>query len=410
MSQKAQLHIWRMVIDLPQWEGYVALWRPNSEGECLLALGAEEIVGGDDLARLDEIQKSCDWWFGYLSYDLKNKIEKLSSRHPNPMDFEGFSFFKPKVVLRLNADEYLVEKDVTDGFWRSALVDTEPFIPKPQKIYWKADQSREDYIDAVNALKRHIQLGDIYEVNYCTSFSCEKQLSENFTLFEHINERTDAPFSAYLKYGRHEVMCGSPERYLKKEGNRLSSFPIKGTIKRSVDPVEDNVLKEKLRNDQKEQAENVMIVDLVRNDLSRIALKNSVKVDELFGVYSFKTVHHMISTVSCEIDENTTLSEVINATFPMGSMTGAPKIMAMELADRYETCGRGLYSGSVGVVFPNGDFDFNVVIRTMLYDSEKHLIRCNVGGAITSLCNAEKEYDECLLKASALLSIGKEFI
>jgi para-aminobenzoate synthetase component 1 len=187
----------------------------------------------------------------------------------------------------------------------------------------------------------------------------------------------------------------------------LTSNPIKGTIKRGVDENEDKELKEKLRGDKKEQGENVMIVDLVRNDLSKIAIKNTVNVEELFGVYSFKTVHHMISTVSCVIREDVTFSEIIKATFPMGSMTGAPKISAMQLADRYEIKGRGVYSGSVGVIFPNGDFDFNVVIRTMTYDSELFLIRCNVGGAITALCEAEKEYEECLLKANALLSIGK---
>jgi para-aminobenzoate synthetase component I len=407
MPEKAQLHIWRIVIDLPDWEGYVSVWRPNDSEHCLLALGAEEVISGDDLKRLEEIQNSKDWWFGYLSYDLKNKIEKLDSERLHPMGFPGFSFFKPKVVLQLNEDCWQIEKDTTDGFWRGSIVDTDPRIPKPQKIYWRPDQSKEDYLKAVNALKHHIQLGDIYEVNYCTSFSCEKRLGDNFTLFEHINDNTEAPFSAYMKQGRHEILCGSPERYMLKEGPHLSSYPIKGTIRRSVNETEDLTLRESLRNDTKEQAENVMIVDLVRNDLSKIALKNSVKVDELFGVYSFKTVHHMISTVSCELKEGIGLTEIVKATFPMGSMTGAPKIRAMQLADKYELSARGVYSGSIGVIFPNGDFDFNVVIRTMTYDSELCLIRCNVGGAITALCDAEKEYEECLLKANALLSIGK---
>ena len=407
MPEKAQLHIWRLVIDLPEWEGYVSVWRPNDSEHCLLALGAEEVIASDDLKRLDEIQNSGEWWFGYLSYDLKNKIEKLDSEKPHPMGFSGFSFFKPKVVLQLNEDCWQIEKDTTGGFWKGAIVDTDPRIPKPQKIYWRPDQSKEDYLKAVNSLKHHIQLGDIYEVNYCTSFSCEKRLEDNFTLFEHINDKTEAPFSAYMKQGRHEILCGSPERYMLKEGPHLSSYPIKGTIRRSTNEREDQTLRESLRNDTKEQAENVMIVDLVRNDLSKIALKNSVKVDELFGVYSFKTVHHMISTVSCELKEGIGLTEIVKATFPMGSMTGAPKIRAMQLADKYELSARGVYSGSIGVIFPNGDFDFNVVIRTMTYDSELCLIICNVGGAITALCDAEKEYEECLLKANALLSIGK---
>jgi para-aminobenzoate synthetase component 1 len=407
MPEKAQLHIWRIVIDLPDWEGYVSVWRPNDSGHCLLALGAEEVISGEELGQLDQLTREGNWWFGFLSYDLKNSIEKLETRHPHEMGFPGYSFFKPKVVLRLSGDEVFVEKDSTDGLWKSAIVDTEPTIPKPPKIYWKADQTKEDYLSAVNALKDHIQKGDIYEINYCTSFSSHLRENASFTLFEHLNERTDAPFSVYMKQGRHEIICGSPERYMRKEGNVLTSNPIKGTIRRGANDGEDLELKEKLRNDKKEQAENVMIVDLVRNDLSRIARKNSVKVDELFGVYSFKTVHHMISTISCELSENTGFAEIVRATFPMGSMTGAPKISAMQLADRYEIKGRGIYSGSVGVIFPNGDFDFNVVIRTMTYDSELFLIRCNVGGAITALCDAEKEYEECLLKANALLSIGK---
>lgn len=398
------------MIDLPEWGGYVAVWRPNVGGQCFLALGAEEVIADEVLVRLDEMTEAHDWWFGYLSYDLKNQIEKLSTRNPHPMGFSGFSFFKPKVVLRLDGDTAVVEKDTTDGSWKGFVMDCEPTIPKPPKVYWKPDQTKEDYLEAVNALKRHIQLGDIYEVNYCTSFSADMRQGGHFTLFEHINARTEAPFSAYLKMGKHEILCGSPERYIEKQGTSLKSYPIKGTIKRGANDEEDVRLKDVLRNDRKEQAENVMIVDLVRNDLSRIALKNSVRVEEMFGVYSFKTVHHMISTVACEVNEQIRLSEIIGATFPMGSMTGAPKIRAMQLADAYETEGRGVYSGAMGVIFPNGDFDFNVVIRTMVYDSELYLIRCNVGGAITALCEAEKEYDECLLKANALLSIGKSFL
>jgi len=407
MPEKAQLHIWRLVIDLPDWEGYVSVWRPNDSEHCLLALGAEEVISGEDLHQLNALDETGNWWFGFLSYDLKNSVERLDTRNPHEMGFPGYSFFKPKVVLRLREDGFSIEKDSTDGFWRSAVVDMVPTIPKPPKIYWKADQTKEEYVIAVNSLKEHIQRGDVYEINYCTSFSSHLRQNACFTLFEHLNESTEAPFSVYMKQGRHEIMCGSPERYMRKEGRVLTSNPIKGTIKRGNDENEDQVLKDRLRSDKKEQGENVMIVDLVRNDLSKIALKNSVKVDELFGVYSFRTVHHMISTVSCIIKEEVTFSDIIKATFPMGSMTGAPKISAMQLADRYEIKGRGVYSGAVGVVYPNGDFDFNVVIRTMTYDSEMCLIRCNVGGAITALCDAEKEYEECLLKANALLSIGK---
>jgi len=192
---------------------------------------------------------------------------------------------------------------------------------------------------------------------------------------------------------------------MKKTGNTIISQPIKGTIKRSVNTQEDEKLKEKLFNDPKERAENVMIVDLVRNDLSRTAKKQSVKVEELYGIYSFKHVHQMISTIKSEIEPETDIVEVIKNAFPMGSMTGAPKVRAMQLIEKFERTKRGLYSGAFGYFSPENDFDFNVVIRSLLYNETKKYVSFTVGGAITSLANAKDEYNECLVKATALINV-----
>lgn len=190
---------------------------------------------------------------------------------------------------------------------------------------------------------------------------------------------------------------------MNRDGNRLLSQPIKGTSRRGATPEEDEALKKELQENPKERAENIMIVDLVRNDLSKIARPKSVTVDELCGVYTFETVHQLISTVSCEVEETTSFTDIIRATFPMGSMTGAPKVRAMELIEEYEAFKRGLYSGTIGYISPNGNFDLNVVIRTLLYNKVQKYLSCSVGGAITINSDPEKEYEECLVKVQRIL-------
>ncbi|MFC2104842.1 anthranilate synthase component I family protein, partial [Bacteroidota bacterium] len=219
------------------------------------------------------------------------------------------------------------------------------------------------------------------------------------------NEISPAPFSCYYKLDDKYLLSASPERFIKKSNNKIISQPIKGTIKRSLDNKNDLKLKTELFNDPKERAENVMIVDLVRNDLSRTANKASVKVEELFGIYSFKQVHQMISTVVSEVNNDINIIDVIKNAFPMGSMTGAPKVRAMRLIEQYEKTKRGLYSGSVGYITPDNNFDFNVVIRSILYNQSKNYVSFTVGGAITSLADPDKEYEECMVKAEAMLKV-----
>jgi para-aminobenzoate synthetase component I len=390
---------WQAIIELPQWKGFRMLWRPNSE-KPLLALGARATthdVGDPELKG--------HWWFGYISYDLKNHFEKLETRIPHPMGFSDVAFFSPELLIEFSGSSWKAVIDHTDGSWIDFFGKNCSTSASQHKPKWEPLQTADHYKSIVNRLKHHIQIGDIYEVNYCQTFEAHYELEKPFSLFQKINNHTQAPYAAYLQWNQHHVLCASPEQFLSKKGNRLVSAPIKGTIKRGVNAEEDEQLKTQLLNDPKERAENVMIVDLVRNDLSRLASKGSVKVEELFGIYSFKTVHHMISTISCEMKEDYSLREILNATFPMGSMTGAPKIRAMQLIDEYESASRGVYSGSLGVITPEGDMDWNVVIRTLLYDEEIKMIRCTVGGAITSLCDAESEYQECLLKGKAVMHL-----
>jgi para-aminobenzoate synthetase component 1 len=274
---------------------------------------------------------------------------------------------------------------------------------KRQSLQLKPRMDREQYLQAIHQLQQHIHEGDIYEVNYCQEFYAAQSLHDPWAVWQRLNTFTEAPFSSYVQLGEHYLLSASPERYLKREGDRIISQPIKGTIKRGKTEQEEEELKQSLLHSEKERSENVMIVDLVRNDLSKSAKRGSVKVDELFGVYTFKTVHHLISTVSGELKEGTTFTQLLRDTFPMGSMTGAPKFKAMQLIDQYEYARRGLYSGSVGYITPNGDFDFNVVIRSIVYNANKPYISCSVGSAITALSDPEKEFEECLLKAEAIM-------
>jgi para-aminobenzoate synthetase component 1 len=263
--------------------------------------------------------------------------------------------------------------------------------------------SKSEYILAVVELQKHIHQGDIYEVNYCQEFGAHHKLDNPFQTWCRLNELTTAPFSCFVKLGPRYVLCASPERFLKKENSKIISQPIKGTIRRGKDAREDLLLREQLHKSKKDRSENVMIVDLVRNDLSKHATKDSVEVTELFGVHTFRTVHHMISTIKAEILEGTTFSQLLADSFPMGSMTGAPKIKAMQLIEEFENCRRGWYSGAIGYIDPNGNFDFNVVIRSIFYNDEVPYISYLAGGAITALSDPEDEYAESMLKAEAMM-------
>ena len=264
---------------------------------------------------------------------------------------------------------------------------------------------KDDYFQKLNAILNHIHRGDIYEANFCQEFYSENSTINPIEVYQNLNEISKPPFATFLKLNDKYLLSASPERYLKKEGETVISQPIKGTERRAETPEEDIALISALEKNPKERAENIMIVDLVRNDLSKTAIKGSVKVDELCKVYTFEQVHQLISTISCKVPKEMHPVDIIKNTFPMGSMTGAPKISAMKIMEELEETKRGLYSGAVGYFTPTGNFDFNVIIRSILYNATEKHVSYSVGGAITSQSEPEKEYEECLLKAKAMKQV-----
>ncbi len=367
----------------------------------------------DAFRKLHEYQKTTsDWLFGYLTYDNKNAVEQLESKNHDGLAFPDIFFFQPQKIIFI--------KDTTVTFSYLGMcsdeidADFEEIlrfeIQKIDKRLKKSDIqqriSKEEYLEKISQLQEHIHRGDVYEINFCMEFFQENYEMNPPEVFEALSEISKAPFSVYLKNNKHYLLSASPERYLKKVGQKIITQPIKGTAPRNTDAVIDNALKENLAKDAKERSENIMITDLVRNDLSRTAKKGSVQVEELCKVYTFDQVHQMISTVVSELDEALyNPVTAIESTFPMGSMTGAPKVSAMRLIEQLEETKRGLYSGAVGYFTPEGDFDLNVVIRSILYNATNQYVSFSVGSAITALSIPEKEYEECLLKAKAMMEV-----
>ena len=353
------------------------------------------------------INVSNSWLFGYLTYDLKNSIESLNSNNLDFQLFPGMHFFSPSIIIKVKKNNVFISynsiypsEEIDNVF--SSITDVVVKKTHISPIEIKARVSKEEYVKNILKIKNHLQSGDIYEMNYCQEFYAENINVDPFELFIKLNNIAKAPFASFYKYENHFCLCASPERYIKKDGRRIFSQPIKGTIKRTDDISLDKQNQYILLNSDKDFSENVMIVDLVRNDLSRIAKKSTVKVDELAKLYTYRDVHHLISTISCQIDKNKTIADVLQASFPMGSMTGAPKIRAMQLIEEFEQTLRGLYSGSIGYITPNKDFDFNVVIRSVFYNQQSQYLSFMVGGAITIDSDPESEYEECLVKAKSI--------
>lgn len=365
-------------------------------------------LGSAPFEALEQLHKKTGGWlFGYFTYDLKNSIHGLKSTKPDSIGFPECTFFQPDTLLSFTGKEVeilsLSPQAAWDEIWNMPAA-KEAVHTKPL-IQLRAHMSREEYLQKVETIQQHILEGDCYELNLCQEFSARETAIDPLPLFLQLNRLSPTPFTAFQRFDAHYLLCASPERFLRKEGSTLISQPIKGTIRRGSSPQEDQQLKVQLRNDEKELAENMMIVDLVRNDLARSALPGSVQVDELFGIYSFPQVHQMISTVRATLRPGVSFAEALKNAFPMGSMTGAPKRKVMELIEQYECSRRGLYSGAVGFISPEGNFDFNVVIRSLLYNETKKVLSFQVGGAITYDSVPQKEYEECLLKARALLQL-----
>ncbi len=381
--------------------------------ECLLAAGSKdriEVQEGDAFKQLNHFYETNkeEWLFGHWGYDLKNETENLTSGNPDHVGFSDLHFFVPQIVLELNNTEVKIYCSENAGEIYQQIKNSspqiEPVINSAIKIRKRI--RRDDYIEIIKKLKQHILRGDCYEINFCQEFYATDALIDPLYIYSRLTDLSPNPFSVFYKVNSRYCLCASPERYLKRTGNTILSQPIKGTAKRNlINKAADEAIRNALLKSEKEKSENVMVVDLVRNDLSRICKAGSVKVDELFGVYSFPQVHQMISTVSGELESGLNWIEAIKATFPMGSMTGAPKKRVMELIEQYEQTKRGLFSGAIGYVKPGGDFDFNVVIRSIFYNTETKFLSFQTGGAITYNSDAVMEYEECLLKAAAIIKV-----
>ncbi|WP_343557773.1 anthranilate synthase component I family protein [Sphingobacterium sp.] len=340
---------------------------------------------------------------GFLSYDLKNEIEELQTTGKDQLGFPEAYFFVPAIILRWTDDQVHIEAEDPVKIYQ-AILNTEIPATAPISVQVQSRWTKSEYVKAFENVQAHIQRGDIYEVNLCQEFFAEGADITPVEVYHRLNTISPTPFSSFFKIGHHFIISASPERFLAKRQGKLISQPIKGTAKRGANSVEDQQIIAEMLKSKKEIAENVMIVDLVRNDLTRSALPGTVEATHLFEIQSFEQVHQMISTVTCMQDPKISNVDIFRNTFPAGSMTGAPKIAAMQICDQLEGRKRGIYAGSIGYFDSvHDEFDFNVVIRSLLYNKEKQYLSFHTGGAVTNQAAADQEYQECLLKASAIL-------
>ena len=384
--------------------------------ECLVAAGEMSRLttrAGHAFAELKKFANAQDeWLFGHFSFDLKSETENSPSSLPDHIQFPDLFFFVPEIIILIDRQEIQIglygsrhrevlnEIEKTKEGVKKNLV---PAVPVQERI------SREEYIKIIERLQLHIRRGDCYEINFCQEFFVENAWLDPLDLFREMNQVSPSPFSAFYVVDQKYLLCASPERYLKRCGQRILSQPIKGTAARNLDnPAADEALKSGLSASEKDRAENVMIVDLVRNDLSKICVTDSVEVSELFGIYSFAQVHQMISSIEGRLIDQLDWTDMIARTFPMGSMTGAPKKRVLELTEQYEKTKRGIFSGALGYVKPDRDFDFNVVIRSMLYNQRDHYLSWFAGSGITYKSDPQKEYEECLIKVAAFEAMIKK--
>ncbi len=414
--KKALLH-WAQKYQEIVWLDSNAHLEKYSSYDAVLAVDAFTAIRTDYRGSFEALQdyqqSTADWIFGYLSYDLKNDIEELTSNNYDGLHFPDLYFFQPKKLFLLKGDKLemlylrLVDDELEEDFREIQELISTPNerIFKTPEIKLKPRMPKENYLKKVRQMLHHIQRGDIYEANFCQEFFAENAKIDPLETYKNLNAISNPPFASYVRLYEHYLLSASPERYLQKKGREIISQPIKGTAPRGKDEKEDLLLAKNLETDPKERAENIMIVDLVRNDLSKIAEKGSVEVTELCKIYTFQQVHQMISTVKAILSKGIPAVEVIRSTFPMGSMTGAPKISAMKIIEALEETKRGVYSGAVGYFTPEEDFDFNVVIRSILYNDITNYISFSVGGAITAKSDPEREFAECLVKSGALREV-----
>ncbi len=425
---KTQLLQWAQQFKIAIWLDSNNYQQKYSNFGTVLAVGCVSKIETNYQNAFEKLKKYQskvnDYIFGYLSYDIKNDVENLVSENFDGLHFPDLFFFQPKKIFyikkntieikyplkfkdEIDVDLQKINQQTTTVTLGEAKDATLSGVEEQQPTSFKIKHriNKDSYYQKLHSILNYIQKGAIYEANFCQEFYSENATINPVEVYQNLNKISKPPFATFLKLNDKFLVSASPERYLKKEGEHVISQPIKGTEKRALTKKEDELLIKELEKNPKERAENIMIVDLVRNDLSRSAIKGSVKVEELCKVYTFKQVHQLISTISCKVPKNTNPVTIIKNTFPMGSMTGAPKISAMKIIEELEETKRGLFSGAVGYFTPNNNFDFNVIIRSILYNASKKYVSYSVGGAITAQSIPEKEYEECLLKAKAMKQV-----
>lgn len=361
---------------------------------------------GNKSIELKEFWNSSASFFkvGIIGYDFKNCLEKLQSSNHSFLDLPETCFFKPELLIQIEKDQVFSKTELPLEFWNSIERIELPQSPN-LACRWSPQISKEKYIESVETIKNLIVEGETYEMNFCQAFSGEFESWDPIAAYFRLNEISPMPFSALFKAEEKWIVSASPERFIKKTGSQIIAQPIKGTIRRGTTEEEDFENKNKLSNSEKEKAENLMITDLMRNDLSKVSKTGTVKVDELFGIYPLPRVFQMISTISSKLKADVTFEEIIQATFPMGSMTGAPKIRTMELIEELESFKREWFSGALGWIDEDGDFDFSVVIRSIIADLNAKKLYFGVGSAVTFDADPVQEFEECQLKAQAIVEV-----
>lgn len=411
LSQKQKLIYWAAAYK------YAAVFDSNGYGDrygeydLLIAVAEKphKINTEKVFEEVEKLHQNNNWLFGYFGYDLKNQTENLSSNNPDKTGFPGCFFFSPDKLLAVKRNGKVVLKGL-DETEVDLLLKGSHEVGKSRgqglsPVVWQSRFSKNDYIQSVLQIQQHIHRGDIYETNFCQEFYAKNIMIHPVETFLSLTQKSPVPFAAFLRMDDQYAICLSPERFLCRQNELLVSQPIKGTAVRGKTVEEDITLKEALQNNEKERTENIMIADLVRNDLTRSAEEDTVKVEELCQVYSYPSVHQMTSTITGKAKAGMSNISVIKNMFPMGSMTGVPKVKAMVLMEAFERTRRNLYSGTLGYFSPDGNFDFNVVIRTLIYDVKTGYLSYHTGSAITHLSNPEKEYEECLLKRKVVEEI-----
>lgn len=388
---------------------------PLGRYEWVAAAGVRRSLRGERtqaIAALQALSETMDrepaWWFGHFGFELMHPEYGID---PLPLPQPGFPtlfFFEPLVLLRCSGEQVTIQAGDPNEVWQQIQGQSSSLreLSRVQVPPLQGRFSKEAYADTIERLKGHIQQGDCYEINFCQEFYTQAIGLDPLSLFQQLASLSPAPFSSLYRLQDSWLISASPERFLQRSGQDLFAQPIKGTARRQTDdPDQDARMAQQLRQSEKDRAENIMVVDLMRNDLARVCVPGSVQVTELCGLYSFAQVHQLISTIKGTLQPGASLAAVIRACFPMGSMTGAPKKRVLELTRAYERSCRGLYSGSVGYIDPAGDFDFNVVIRSLLYDTSEGHLNFQVGGGITIHSQATTEWEECMLKARALQTV-----